>query len=86
MSLLRPSVPFETVVTLSTLAPGEDFPWVFYELGGRLMVSYPVPQIRDYARSPLATLCSLLDCSKRGVRTFLPAERGDRLVFLAEKV
>ena len=30
MSLLRPSIPFEMVVTFSILASGEDFPWASY--------------------------------------------------------
>lgn len=56
------------------------------------MVSYPVPQIRRYTRSPLATFRSFLCCHRKGVRTFLATpklkSRGgvDYLVRLVVKV
>lgn len=89
MSLLRPYVPFETLVTFCILPFAEDYPWASYELGGRLMVSYPVPHVRGYTRSPLATLVSSPRYRGEGVRTFLPIEcpgnrtpMGDHLVSL----
>jgi hypothetical protein len=76
MSLLRPRVPFETLVTLLSLSFEEDFPWISHELEEQLMASYPAPHVRTYIRSPLATLCSLWRYRQRGVRTFLPTEAG----------
>lgn len=87
MSLLRPPIPFEIIVTFFSLAFEKDFPWACYECGGQLMVSYPVPQIRRYTRSPLATFRSFLCCHRKGVRTFLATpkleSRGGLIVLYA---
>lgn len=72
MSLLRPQQPFDCVVTLSVLASGEDFPWVSHELEGQLMVSHPVPQVRGYTRSPLATPLLSYALPHRGCSDFPP--------------
>lgn len=72
MSLLRPRQPFDCFVTLCFLASAEDFPWASDELEGQLMVSHPVPQVRDYSRSPLATLLLIPALPLDGCSDFPP--------------